>query len=162
MTLLCSWWYSAWLWYIFKYDMLEEVNRNASHIVCHSSPVGPKMSLLVTVVVPKVAYCWENIAHILEISSERIKIIKKNCCNDCEDCCAQLFSHWLSSANSVKPKTWHVLLNKLKEFKELTRAVEKIEQELKDRKSPKLFSYSKCIISIVNSLCNVHALCKVC
>jgi len=88
------------------------------------------MSQLIKMVVPRVAHCWEKVAHFLEIESSRIKLIKKQHPNEPEDSCMELFDHWLSSGEGVEPKTWAVLLNTLKEIKQIRTVANEIEEDL--------------------------------
>jgi len=92
--------------------------------------LAPKMRQLIKVVVPKVAHCWEKVAYFLEIDSSKIKLIKKQHPNEPEDSCIELFDHWLSSGEGVQPKTWGMLLETLKEIKQLTEATKEIEKHL--------------------------------
>ena len=92
--------------------------------------VAPKMLQLIEMVVPNIAHCWEKVAHFLEIESCRITLIKKLHPNEPENCCMELFDHWLSSDEGMQPKTWRVLLNTLKRIKQLTKVANDIEEDL--------------------------------
>ena len=88
------------------------------------------MSTLLKIVVPKVAAYWDTIAYYLDIEIPRVDIIREKCSNNPENCCKEVFIHWLTSKEGISPKTWKVLLQTLKEITELTAVTEQIEKEL--------------------------------
>ena len=88
------------------------------------------MSVLLKVVIPKIAAHWSTLAYFLELNTSRVKIIKKQHPNDPEESCTEVFVHWLNSDEGIHPKTWAVLLKKLKDVTELTAVTEQIEIEL--------------------------------
>ena len=88
------------------------------------------MSTLLKIVVPKVAAYWDTIAYCLDIEIPRVDIIREKCSNNPEKCCKEVFIHWLTSKEGIRPKTWKVLLQTLKEITELTAVTEQIEKEL--------------------------------
>ena len=92
--------------------------------------VEPKMSTLIQTVVPKVAHMWSNVAWQLELDTARVNIINKKCQGNPEDCCEEMFHHWLDSGEGVKPKQWDKLLEAIKRVTKLKAATEKIESEL--------------------------------
>ena len=91
------------------------------------------MSKLLTIVVPKVAAYWEILAYCLELEISRVKIIKEKCTSNPENCCKEVFIHWLTSKEGINPKTWGTLLKTLKEIEDLKAVTEAIEKELNQR-----------------------------
>ena len=63
---------------------------------------------------------------------EKVEAIKRNEKEDPKKCCWQTFKHWLNTTNAcgVKPKTWSVLLSKLREMEELKSIVDEIESDV--------------------------------
>ena len=47
-----------------------------------------------------------------------------------EDGCMNLFTDWLTTNNGVAPKTWHTLLDHIKDAADLQAAAEKIEEQI--------------------------------
>jgi len=92
--------------------------------------IEPEMATLIKVVVPRIAARWETVAHFLKFEISRIEIIKKQHPNDPEESCTKVFTHWLSTDDGVRPKTWETLLKTLNEIKQLTSATEEIKIEL--------------------------------
>ena len=86
------------------------------------------MSMLLQIVVPKVATQWDKLAYYLDFETYRVKYIKETYSNNLEKCCQEVFEHWLTSTEG--PKTWEVLLQTLKKITELTAVTEQIEKEL--------------------------------
>ena len=91
------------------------------------------MSELLEVVIPKVAAHWDTLAYFLKFGLPTVEIIGRKHSSDPEKSCREVFSRWLTSNESVSPKTWGVLLKTLKEITELTAVTEQIEKELKQR-----------------------------
>ena len=89
------------------------------------------MSLLLKIVIPKVATHWDTLAYYLDFEISRVELIKEKCFNHPEKCCKEVFIRWLNSKEGINPKTWEVLLNVLKEITDLTAVTEQIEKELK-------------------------------
>ena len=88
------------------------------------------MSVLLKVVIPKIAAHWSTLAYFLELNISTVEIIKKQHPNDPVESCTEVFVHWLNSDEGTHPKTWAVLLKKLKDIAELTAVTEQIEIEL--------------------------------
>ena len=93
----------------------------------------PKMSELLTIVVPKIAAHWTKLAYCLEFEVSRVEIIREQHPNDPEESCTKVFIHWLTSDEGVSPKTWGALIKVLKYIKKLTAVTEQIEKELIQR-----------------------------
>ena len=91
------------------------------------------MSLLLKIVIPKVANDWDELAYHLKFAIPSVEIIKKKCFNDPKECCKEVFIRWLNSEEGISPKTWKVLLDALKEITDLTAVTEEIEKELNKR-----------------------------
>ena len=90
----------------------------------------PEMFTLIKVVVPRIAPHWDTVAYFLKLELPKIEIIRQQHPNDPERSCVQMFDHWLSTDEGVKPKTWNRLLQTLKEIKQLTAVTEQIKIEL--------------------------------
>ena len=88
------------------------------------------MKQLVISVVPRIATEWNSVAHCLEFTIPSIKIIRKKCRDDPEECCRTLLEEWISTDQGVTPKNWTTLLSVLKQIEGLTRACDKIKKEL--------------------------------
>ena len=89
----------------------------------------PIMWDLIKIVIPKVKAEWEYVAYSMQYKIATVKAIKKDC-NDSEQCCMSLFEDWLSTDHGVAPKTWCILLQKIKEVDSLAAAVDDIKKEL--------------------------------
>ena len=88
------------------------------------------MSVLLKVIIPKIAAHWSTLAYFLELNMSTVEIIKKQHTNDLKQACTEVFVHWLNSDEGIHPKTWAMLLKKLKDDTELTAVTEQIEIEL--------------------------------
>jgi len=82
-------------------------------------------------VIPKIAADWKKVADSLEFDIHTIRIIEKKCQRDPLESCDEMMRDWLSTDVGIKPKIWSTLIAALKEVKQLTAAVEEIEQEIK-------------------------------
>ena len=71
----------------------------------------PRIADLQNYITPKYAMKWKEIGNGLEITQERINIIEKNNCNDCERQCNAMFSSWLEV--KADDATWKKLLTVL-------------------------------------------------
>ena len=49
---------------------------------------------------------------------------------NCNDCCLNLFTDWLSTDKGVKPKTWHMLIKQIKQVEGLQQAAVDINNQL--------------------------------
>ena len=84
------------------------------------------MKLLHKIVIPRIAASWETVADYLEYEPEYKQLIRKNKNNNPQECCVELLEDWLRSDRGVFPKSWTVLINTLKDIKDLTASTEKI------------------------------------
>ena len=91
------------------------------------------MSLLLKIVIPKVAIHWDTLAFYLDFEISSVELIKEKRFNNPEKCCKEVFIHWFNSKEGISPKTWEVLLNVLKEIIDLTAVTEQIKKELNKR-----------------------------
>jgi len=89
------------------------------------------MRHLNNIVIPRIAVYWKKVADALEFEVWRIKIIEKKYKSDPEECCDELLREWLSSGLGLHPKTWYILINALKEVKQLTAVTKNIEMNIK-------------------------------
>ena len=90
----------------------------------------PKMHDFNTIVVPKVAAHWEDIAYALDYEIPTVDQISNKYKENPTKCCKELFKDWLVTSNGVKPKIWQTLLDKLKELQQLNKVTEEITKEL--------------------------------
>ena len=90
---------------------------------------GPDMWMLIEIVVPKIEAEWERVAYSMNYDVHTVKAIREDYQNETE-CCTRLFEDWLFSSRGVKPKTWNVLLGRIKDVDSLRMAAESIEKQL--------------------------------
>ena len=83
-----------------------------------------------TILVPKVAAHWENIAYALDYEISAVDQISSKHNENPTKCCRELFKDWLVTSNGVKPKIWQTLLDKLKELQDLDAVTEETIKEL--------------------------------
>ena len=86
------------------------------------------MKDLLTIVVPRVAAEWNDVAHHLNFEIAEIKIIREKCKEDPEKCCKELLEQWLQVESNRK--TWETLLAAFKSIRKLTAITEQIENDL--------------------------------
>ena len=84
---------------------------------------------LIKIVIPKIKADWKHLAYSLKYDISTVKGIDKDS-RDSGHCCENLFEDWLSSNHGAAPKTWHTLLQKIKEVDGLFAAAGDIEKEL--------------------------------
>ena len=87
---------------------------------------------LIKIVIPKIKAEWKHFAYSLEYDIPIVKAIERDC-RDSGHCCEKLFEDWLSTEHGVAPKTWCILLQKIKEVESLFAVAEDIKRQL-DRK----------------------------
>ena len=92
--------------------------------------VEPEMGELIKIVIPEIAAEWEDVGFALSYKISTLKNIKEKHKEDPKKCCRELFIDWLSTSHGVSPKSWSVLLERMKEFESLKRAAEQIEEKL--------------------------------
>jgi len=89
----------------------------------------PEMGDLVTNVIPKIKAEWEDVAYALGFKIAAVTAIKEDHQKNAKKCCRELFIEWLDKGHGISPKTWTVLIEKLKKI-ELVKAAEEIVEEL--------------------------------
>ena len=91
------------------------------------------MKQLLTIVVPRIAWVWDQVAYCMEFSIYRIRIIRKLFRDDTEECCYHLLQEWIGTDQGVTPKNWYTLLSVLKNVEALTETsiCHEIEEDLK-------------------------------
>ena len=92
----------------------------------------PKMGDLIKIVIPKIKAEWKDFAYLLEYDIPTVTAIERDC-RDSKQCCQKLFEDWLSTEHGVAPKTWCILLQKIKEVESLVAVADDIKRQL-DRK----------------------------
>ena len=88
---------------------------------------------LIKIVIPKIKADWKHFAYSLGYDIPIVKAIERDCRDDSGRCCENLFEDWLSTDHGVPPKTWCVLLEKIKEVECLFAVADDIKRQL-DRK----------------------------
>lgn len=77
------------------------------HIMIHNGRV--------IAVVTEVAGRWERMARALDFSEAEVEILGRNCKNNVELACTDLFTRWLEG-NHRQPVTWQTVIECLKEL----------------------------------------------
>ena len=83
---------------------------------------------LITIVFPKIKADWKHLAYSLKYDIPTVKEIERDS-RDSRHCCINLFIDWLSTPHGASPKTWHTLLQKIKEVDSLSAAADYIKRE---------------------------------
>lgn len=89
----------------------------------------PKMSNLIRTVFPKIKSRWKYVAYLMDYDICDVDAFEKDAQN-CNDCCLNLFTDWLSTDKGVKPKTWHMLIKQIKQVEGLQQAAVDINNQL--------------------------------
>lgn len=84
---------------------------------------------LIKIVIPKIKADWKHLAYSLKYDIPTVKAIERDS-RDSGHCCEKLFEDWLSTPHGATPKTWHTLLQKIKEVDSLFAAADDIQREL--------------------------------
>ena len=84
---------------------------------------------LIKVVIPKVKAKWDSLAYCMRYTPEEVNGFRQGS-RDCDDCCKNLFSNWISTGHGPCPKTYQTLLEHMKEIEELKTASDKAKEEL--------------------------------
>ena len=84
---------------------------------------------LIKIVIPKIKADWKHLAYSLKYDIPTVKAIERDS-RDSGNCCEKLFEDWLSTDYGATPKTWHTLLQKIKEVDSLFAAADDIQREL--------------------------------
>lgn len=92
----------------------------------------PEMRDLI-IVIPLLAAKWEDAAYLLGFETPAIESIKELHRGNPNNCCREMLKDWLEANQGVSPKTWSTLLNSVAEHKDLTKAVEDIQEKLKNK-----------------------------
>ena len=92
--------------------------------------VEPDMWSLIKIVIPKIQAEWEDFAYSMQYDISAVNTIKEDCTNSAKRC-RKLFEDWLTTPHGITPKTWHTLLERIREVTALQSAAEAIEEELK-------------------------------
>ena len=88
------------------------------------------MADLNKIVIPKIKSEWEDVAFALLYDISTVNAILEKHKEDPKKCCRELLMDWLSTDHGVSPKNWSVLLEKIREVENLTKAAEQIEEKL--------------------------------
>jgi len=92
------------------------------------------MRILIKIVIPKIKAKWKDVAYLMGYNEYDVDAIATESPHNLKECCEKLFTNWLMTSHGPTPKTWHTLIEHLKQVDELTAAVEEIEKELIDCK----------------------------
>jgi len=92
----------------------------------------PKLGDLNRIVINRIKDYWEYTAYALEFEMDDVEGIRTSQQDDSKKCCWQTFKDWLNTAKAcgVEPKTWSVLLLKLREIVELESIFDEIESDV--------------------------------
>ena len=84
------------------------------------------------IVINKIKEYWEYTAYALEFGIDDVEAIKVKYQEDSNKCCWEMFKSWLNATNpcGIKPKTWSVLLSRLKKVEEITTIVAEIKSDV--------------------------------
>jgi len=85
---------------------------------------------LVLIVVPKIKAEWEDLAYALHFEALKVDAIKENGHHDPKKCCRELLKVWINTELGIAPKTWSMLLEKIKRVEELASAANEIFEAL--------------------------------
>ena len=96
----------------------------------HASILEPEMSDLIRIVIPRIKAEWEDVAFALCFKIETVNAIMTKYQGDPKRCCRELLMDWLSTNHGASPKTWSVLLKKLKLVEDLAKVTDEIIKEL--------------------------------
>ena len=87
------------------------------------------MWTLIKIVIPNIQAKWDDVAYSMRYDIGTVNTIRTDC-KTAELCCKHLFENWLSTSHGITPKTWHVLLTRIKDVASLQEAAEAIERDL--------------------------------
>ena len=87
------------------------------------------MWTLIKIVIPNVQAKWDDVAYSMRYDVSTVETIRTDF-QTAEQRCKRLFENWLSTSHGVTPKTWHVLLKRIKDVASLQEAAEAIERDL--------------------------------
>jgi len=88
------------------------------------------MWILIKIVIPKIKAKWKDVAYSMGYKVHDVDAIATESPHNLKECCQKLLTNWLMTRHGPTPKTWHTLIEHLKQVDELTAAVEEIEKEL--------------------------------
>jgi len=88
------------------------------------------MGELIKIVIPEIEAEWEDVAYALLYDISTVDAIIEKHKENPKKCCRELLKNWLSTNHGVSPKNWSVLLEKIMEVKNLTRAARRIVEKL--------------------------------
>ena len=89
----------------------------------------PDMWNLTKIVIPKIKARWEDVAYSMGYDVYFVEATKEEF-SKLDKRCRQVFTDWLTTSHGPTPKTWEILLSKLKDVNDLVAAVESIEKAL--------------------------------
>ena len=92
--------------------------------------IKPEMWAIIKIVFPKIKAKWQYVAYFMKYTPLEVKAFK-NDSNDLEGSCLNLFTDWLTTNHGITPKTWQILIDKIKIVDGLQNAAENIEEEVK-------------------------------
>ena len=91
------------------------------------------MKHLNSIVIPRVAAHWREVADYLDYHPSMIQVIDQRW-RDPIQCCQDLFRDWLGAKYEKGLRNWATLLSTLKQIRILKAVTEEIEKELIDLK----------------------------
>ena len=84
---------------------------------------------LIEIVIPKIMAEWETLAYSMRYEPGDVKGFKVDT-QDCQQCCKELFTNWLTTDHGPEPKTYQTLLNHIEKIENLVAASEAIKEKL--------------------------------
>ena len=85
---------------------------------------------VIKIVIPKIKADWKHLAYSLQCDIPVVRAIEMDFSGHSQRCCEKLFEYWLSTDHGATPKTWHTLLQKIKEVDSLFAAADDIKRVL--------------------------------
>ena len=90
----------------------------------------PEMWDVIKIVFPKIKSEWKYVAYSMRYAPYDVKTFENDAL-DSKGSCLKLFTDWLTTSRGITPKTWHKLIEHIKDVEELQNVAESIEEEVK-------------------------------
>ena len=84
---------------------------------------------LINIVIPKVKASWVELAYSMGYSVNAVRGFEGDG-RSLDEQCRKVFEDWLTTGQGCTPKTWQVLLQRIKQVNVLTFAAEEIKDQL--------------------------------
>ena len=90
----------------------------------------PEMWDIISIVFPEIRGEWKFVAYSMRYSPLDVRAFESDSC-DLKGSCLNLFTDWLTTNRGITPKTWRILIERIKAVGELQKAAETIEEKVK-------------------------------